>query len=296
MYPMDLNKKAVARLIADKLEGARDSLRGAWASSTPVRHLTLEDLLPVDYVRTLADHFPSPDSLMLRSSLRERKWVGVDVQRYDPRISDCLYAFQEPEVIAAVTAVTGIGGLEADATLYASGISVMGRGGFLNPHLDNSHDGDRRRYRALNLLFYVSSNWKLENGGNLELWPDRVREPVTVPSLFNRLVVMETGRRSWHSVSEVRVDQPRLCLSNYYFTATAPEDNPYTHVTTFAGRPEQPVRRVVLRLDGLLRNLMGRIVPQRLRNTKHRRTLTGAAPPSEGVENRVKEPELPTSR
>src|SRR5262249_33799788 len=204
-----LNKKAVARLIADKLERARDSLRASWCSSTPVRHFTVEALLPADYVRDLADHFPSPDTLMLRSSLRERKWVGVDVQRYDPRIGDCLYASQEPEVIAAVAAVTGIAGLQADATLYASGISVMGRGAFLNPHLDNSHDGDRRRYRALNLLFYVSPDWKPENGGNLELWPDPLRQPLTVPSLFNRLVVMETGRRSWHSVSEVRVDQPR---------------------------------------------------------------------------------------
>ena len=46
----------------------------------------------------------------------------------------------------------------------------MGRNGFLNPHIDNSHDGDIRLYRALNLLYYVFPSWQRSNGGNLELW------------------------------------------------------------------------------------------------------------------------------
>jgi Rps23 Pro-64 3,4-dihydroxylase Tpa1-like proline 4-hydroxylase len=35
----------------------------------------------------------------------------------------------------------------------------MGKGDFLNPHLDNSHDGDQKNYRAINVLYYLSENW-----------------------------------------------------------------------------------------------------------------------------------------
>ena len=32
----------------------------------------------------------------------------------------------------------------------------MPQGNYLKPHLDNSHDRDRKRYRVLNLLYYVT--------------------------------------------------------------------------------------------------------------------------------------------
>ena len=34
----------------------------------------------------------------------------------------------------------------------------------------------------------------VENGGNYELWDESVNNHILVPSLFNRLVVMETNR------------------------------------------------------------------------------------------------------
>jgi len=70
-----------------------------------------------------------------------------------------------------------------------------------NPHLDNSHDKDRNMWRALNLLYYVTPDWKIENGGNLELWPKGPKQDqITIHSKFNRLVVMATHNNSWHSV------------------------------------------------------------------------------------------------
>ena len=56
-----------------------------------------------------------------------------------------------------------IDNLEFDETLYAGGISLMKNKDFLNPHLDNSHDKDKKKYRRLNLLYYVTPDWKYEN-------------------------------------------------------------------------------------------------------------------------------------
>jgi len=230
----------------------------------------------MDWLRAVAAAFPRPEQLLQKRSLRERKRVGVAVERYDPSIGELLFAFQEPAVVAVIGAITGIDGLEPDPSLYASGISVMGRGDFLEPHLDNSHDGDQRRYRVLNLLLYAAPDRGPGDGGDLELWSAPRGTPRTVDARFGRLVVMETGPASWHSVSRVRTDRPRLCVSNYYFAARASTGGDYRHVTTFAGRPGQPVRRALLAADGLLRNALGRAFPRLLRRGPHRRPDAGA--------------------
>jgi Rps23 Pro-64 3,4-dihydroxylase Tpa1-like proline 4-hydroxylase len=252
------NRKVIADLIAEKLS---PELAACWSSSHPIRHFYVDNLFPD---LSLADKFPHPSLLLYRNSLRERKRAGVQIDRYHPDIAEYLYAFQEPIVVESIARITGLD-VEPDPLLYASGISMMLRGDFLNPHIDNSHDWSGTRYRALNLLFYVSPDWKLHYGGNLELWDDGVLSAATILSRFNRLVVMETHQQSWHSVSKVQVSQPRLCLSNYYFTT----GRTYRHATTFAGRPEQPFRRLALSVDGVSRNLIAKAAPSLLRKTTH---------------------------
>ncbi len=257
-------------LIVARLNDQAVGLRAQWNGSTPTKHFVLDDLLSIDTVNNLVGKFPAADALMLRSSLRERKRVGVELAKYDALVSEFLFAFQEPGVVTAIGEITGIVGMEADPSLYASGISVMGKGDFLNPHLDNSHDADQAKYRAVNLLFYVSPDWKEANGGNFELWEDKVIRQKTIVAQFNRLVVMATDQKSWHSVNKVESDQPRLCVSNYFFTPTAPGGEAYGHVTTFAGRPEEKVKRVVLAVDGMALNALGKMFPFLLKRSKHR--------------------------
>jgi len=90
------------------------------------------------------------------------------------------------------------------------------------------------------LLYYVTPDWKLEYGGNLEMWPNGIAEKqTTIHSKFNRLVVMVTHDSSWHSVSKIKQDAHRCCISNYYFSETSIHKNEKFHVTSFRGRPEQ---------------------------------------------------------
>jgi Rps23 Pro-64 3,4-dihydroxylase Tpa1-like proline 4-hydroxylase len=181
-----------------------------------------------------------------------------------------VFAFQDPRIVEIVAYITGIRRLEPDAELYAGGISIMGRGHFLNPHVDNSHDNERERYRVLNLLYYVSPDWTLENGGNFEMWPQGIDgAPLTVMSRFNRLLVMETSRDSWHSVNRVEVDRSRCCVSNYYFSPDPPGDESYFHVTSFRGRPGQAFRDLVLRADSALRMLIRKFARKGIAETRH---------------------------
>ncbi len=267
---MSWSRSELAEHIAARLVADRDRLREAWAASTPFRCVTIDDLIPEDTARAVAAAFPDASTLRLRNTWRERKRVGVDVAAYQPIVNDVTYAFQAESVRRAVEAITDLEGLEADPTLYASGLSVMLRGDFLNPHLDNSHDGDNRLYRAINVLYYASPDLGERDGGELELWDEGVREATLLPARFNRLAIMETHATSWHGVAEITGDAPRLCVSNYYFTARPPGGVDYSHVTSFAGRPERPMLRAFMKVDAFVLNLLGRLFPFLTTRNPHR--------------------------
>jgi Rps23 Pro-64 3,4-dihydroxylase Tpa1-like proline 4-hydroxylase len=208
--------------------------------------------------------------MVAKRSLRERKAIMARMAECNPLVGEAIYAFHEPEVVELVSQITGTPDLSADPHLYAGGISAMGRGDFLNPHLDNSHDKDRARWRAFNLLYYVTPDWPSDEGGNLELWPQGVDgEAVTIHSRFNRLAVMVTHGQSWHSVSPVQCDAVRMCVSNYFFTPRPMRQTDTFHVTSFRGRPEQRLIDTVLRADAFTRDAIRKVKPTGIVKVRH---------------------------
>jgi Rps23 Pro-64 3,4-dihydroxylase Tpa1-like proline 4-hydroxylase len=267
---VELTRKILAEAIERRLEAERANLLRQWQSSVPINYFVLDDLLPEAWTQRVRDAFPRDEQMVLKRSLRELKLVAAQMDQYDPLLEECIYAFQAPRIVELVHEITGLGALEPDELLYAGGISSMARRHFLNPHVDNSHDKFRDRYRVLNLLFYVSPDWHEGDGCNLELWPEGPRgKPLTIVSRFNRLVVMVTHEKSWHSVSANRTNRSRCCVSNYYFSKEPVDGHEYFHVTSFRGRPEQPVRDLVLRADIWLRMALRKLFPQGVRPNPH---------------------------
>jgi Rps23 Pro-64 3,4-dihydroxylase Tpa1-like proline 4-hydroxylase len=267
---MELNRSLMAGEICKALDRNLAGLANQWRANSPISHFVVDDLLPEDWASRICRAFPRGDSMTLRKSLREVKFVTAQMNRHDPLLEEAIYAFQMPEVVSRVGEITRLRALEPDTMLYAGGISMMGRGHFLNPHIDNSHDMQRQRYRVLNLLYYVSPGWKEGNGCNLELWPDGpTGKPITLVSRFNRMVVMVTHEGSWHSVSRNLSDEQRCCVSNYYFSKFPVGEQEYFHVTSFRGRPEQPVRDAVLRVDGFARQMIRKLFPLGVKQSKH---------------------------
>jgi Rps23 Pro-64 3,4-dihydroxylase Tpa1-like proline 4-hydroxylase len=256
-----MTRENLADLIIGRLESDAAAISADFAAAKEVktRYCAIDGLLPEDIAGQIAAAFPPEGEMRLLDSFRERKYTSKSLDKFDPLIADITFAFQDERVIKKVAEITGIVDAAGDPHLYAGGISAMAKGHFLNPHLDNSHDGEQRNYRVLNLLYYITPDWKSENGGNLELWDERVTTPVEIPSLFNRLVLMSTNDKSWHSVNEVKADGTRRCISNYYFSPHSPNGYETTHVTYFMARPEQKLRRIVTRLDSDLRTALRKV-------------------------------------
>lgn len=253
-------KDHFVKMILDRLELDSESIKADFETPKGVatKFAAIDDLLPQAEAERIAAAFPDSAKMRFLDSFREKKFTSKALDEFDPMIADITFAFQDERIIKKVAELTGIRDAVGDPHLYAGGISAMEQGHFLNPHIDNSHDGDRQNYRVLNLLYYITPNWEAENGGNLELWDDKVRTRVEIPSLFNRLVLMATNDKSYHSVNAVQADVPRRCISNYYFSPNSPNDYETFHVTYFMARPEQKLRRLVTRIDSDIRTLARR--------------------------------------
>ena len=254
--------RELSSLIAAELRSKSGELHAAFErpSIGRTRVAVIDNVLPPEIAKRIHDAFPPNEQMRLMSSFRERKYTSKSLEKMDPLIHHAVFAFQTSEVIAEVASITGIRDMVGDPQLYAGGISAMTKGHFLNPHIDNSHDAETRRYRVLNLLYYVTPQWSSEFGGNLELWDEAVRQRMEIPSLFNRLVIMETNQTSFHSVNEVKAAGSRCCVSNYYFSPHSPNGKEVFHITFFQARPEQPLRRLFSTADGHVRNLVRRLI------------------------------------
>jgi Rps23 Pro-64 3,4-dihydroxylase Tpa1-like proline 4-hydroxylase len=264
-----MNRSQYAEIIEKRLGGELERLRDEFRENT-VQSCVIDDLLPEEEVLKVFRAFPEKETMMLKKSLRENKYVAAQMDKYSSILEEIIFAFQDPRVLKMVETITGIHEMVPDEHLYAGGISLMAKDNFLNPHLDNSHDKNRQMYRVLNLLYYVTPDWRQEFGGNLELWDNGPKEPQRViGAMFNRLAIMATHEKSWHSVSQVIVDQSRCCVSNYYFSAKPLEDHEYFHVTSFRGRPEQPVRDLVLQGDIALRQAVRTVFKKGIVENKH---------------------------
>jgi Rps23 Pro-64 3,4-dihydroxylase Tpa1-like proline 4-hydroxylase len=263
---MSLTRTDLARRIASRLAEDSDRMRSDFATPGQIPSTLIDGLLPDEIALQIYNSFPSPDRMALKRSIKEHKHVAAQMNAYDGLLEEAVYAFQDPSVVDQIGLITGLQDIRPDENLYAGGISLMTKGGYLRPHLDNSHDGRQGSYRVLNLLYYVTPGWREAFGGNLQLWDaGPLTTPRTLESRFNRLVLMITNRTSWHSVNEITHEGARCCVSNYYFSSVPPEESDYFHATSF--RDEKAgLGDIVMQADNLARTTILKTLPGAYKN------------------------------
>ena len=266
-----MTRKDLSDLIFSKIEKNQDILSKQFEDSkNKIGFFYIDDLLPEEIAIQIHENFPKSSEMVLKKSIRENKYIAAQMDLYHPILEDIIYAFQDERIVKLVAKICAIKEAFPDDKLYAGGISLMGKNQFLNPHLDNSHDKERERWRVLNLLYYVTPDWDIKNGGNLELWPNGLSEKqITIESKFNRLAVMATHNHSLHSVSPVVVDIERKCVSNYYFSNEPLASTDTFHVTSFRGRPENKITDLILKTDTWLRMNLRKIFKKGVKDNPH---------------------------
>lgn len=241
------SSETLATTLNQRLGPLRDSLAAEWRKH-PVAHIAVDDLLPTTSAHWLSEAFPNEAKLQRVRSLSKNVHVTRALKHLSEPLEELMSAFQTQQVARLFADIVGARDLEPDYSLDASGLLSLNRGGFINPQLEASHNARGDKYCVLKAIYYLSPDWRLADGGQLELWEDGLdRLPTVTLAKFNRLTLVAMHDGSWHSINRVNAKRPRRALVHTYYASEPLARRAYKHGVSFRGRPDQSVRDLVLR-------------------------------------------------
>lgn len=209
--------------------GQTSRLREQFQAAEPFNHLVIDDFFLPEVASQLEKEFPDFDSPIWYSydNQIEKKRALNSWDRFPPMTYKVFDYLNSPEFISQLETWTGISNLRPDIGLNGGGWHAHARGGKLNVHLDYSLHPKLGWERRLNLIVYLSKEWRPEWGGGLQLWShDEARQQPgqlakTLDLKFNRAVLFDTTQNSWHGLPD-ELECPegtiRKSLAIYYLT------------------------------------------------------------------------------
>lgn len=247
---MLFNKESFAFNIKE-LENLGEQNRNAYIHAKPFPHIVLNDFLPKKHADYVLQEFPDSTSPIWldwkqRDIVHQPKKQGIGhasrLTEVSPYLLNMLSAFNSYPFLNFLEKLTGIEKLLPDPYFHGGGLHQILSGGKLAVHTDFNDLKALNLYRRINVLFYLNKNWKAEYNGELELWNDQLTQcEVAIPPLFNRLVVFNTDKKSFHGHPKP-LNTPenitRKSIALYYYTALPNAEEHYDGITDWQDIPE----------------------------------------------------------
>lgn len=194
-----------------------NKLTGATVINDPYFHMEIEDLLPTELARSLADEFlPYDDEkwFCYFNKIEDKKLLS-DWRQFPKETYQFFTFLNSPIVLESLSNIVGVQ-LYPDHGLHGGGWHIHASGGKLNPHLDYSLHPQMGLQRKLNLILYLCEDWEESYGGHFGLWnsnPDGTANAMTkeISMGFNKAVLFDTTQNSWHGMS-----RPVTCPEGKY--------------------------------------------------------------------------------
>lgn len=244
------------------LEGQIDDYAKSFSETKPVRHLVIDSFLDVEIAKAAVQAFPKMEEMDTLKDFRQVKAQDPAIDKFNSVFSEIIFQhLHSQRFLELISRITGIPSFIADNQLYAAGLAQGANSSFLNVHIDNSSHPINNWYRRLNLLIYLNKDWTEEKGGHLELWSPDMAESVAILPIFNRMVIFETTKQSWHGYRRVNTPDgdTRKSINIYYFTEQSPIGADYYHVTSFRARNSEVFNKVLYPVDNLVRTVVRRL-------------------------------------
>jgi hypothetical protein len=176
---------------------------------TPFPHVVIDDFFHLDFLKKIVEEFPPYDSGAWTAEYNNPVEIKKTCNHWDKfpkHIYQSFTYFCTEEFTELVSYFFSIKNLVPDYGLHGGGMHSHKRGGKLNIHKDYSIHPKINKMRNLNLIIYITPNWKEEWNGGLELWShdeatNKPKELVkTIDNVFNRAVIFDTTKNSWHGL------------------------------------------------------------------------------------------------
>jgi Rps23 Pro-64 3,4-dihydroxylase Tpa1-like proline 4-hydroxylase len=184
-----------------------NKLRDEFESAEPFNHVIIDNFFNEEFAAAVASEFPSYDDNVwfhYKNAIEDKKVCNM----WDKFPKDTYQAFNylTNDFTDAIRFMTNDSNIRADQGLHGGGWHAHAKGGNLNIHLDYSIHPKLKKQRKVNIIIYMTPDWKPEYGGGLELWSHNEetgwpKECIkTVENKFNRAVIFDTTQNSWHGL------------------------------------------------------------------------------------------------
>lgn len=256
---MDINADVGGKRVFDNERWSRQlgELRRVYQENSPYPHLVLDDFLNNETLENaLADfsEIEKSDAWISYVHFNENKKGLNRIDALPPNLRSVIRQLNSPGFLRFLGELSGMENLISDDTYEGGGIHQCTTGGFLNIHADFTvHPHHRGWRRRINVIVYLGKDWQDEWGGHLELWNRGMTAcEVRVAPAFNRCVIFNTDATSFHGHPDpLRCPEGcyRRSIALYYYTQ---ENSPYKRATNYRARPQDGLRRILIRIDNLM--------------------------------------------
>jgi len=231
-----------------------NSLQKKFIGAEPFDHIIIPNFFSDEYAETLYNNFPEDiesGSWHKYNNPLEIKYAYDEIENLPLPIKDSFYLLFTQEIIKKFRLLSGIIDLEFDPYLHGAGLHILPNNGRLHMHLDYEKHPFLDKERRLNVILYLSKDWKEEWNGETQLWnKDLTQCVVKSPVKFNTAIIFKTTDKSWHGLPEpIKCPEGiyRKTLAYYYVSplVTKPSDEKigndgsgYRTKATYKKRPD----------------------------------------------------------
>lgn len=217
------------------IDGAQELAR-KFLGARPFRHVCIDDFFAPEFAARLSENFPPFDE---RLAINENGEVGAKavhekIVSLGPDWEKLDELVQGEDFRALISRITGVPELKYDPYYFGGGTHENLHGQSLDAHVDFNFHPITRQHRRLNLIVYLTQEWRDEWGGSIQLHRDPYLPPeedeiATITPTFNRCVIFETNEHSWHGFPRIDLPEDKRHVSRrsfalYYYTETRPEE------------------------------------------------------------------------
>tara|TARA_B100000767_G_C19677009_1_gene497816 strand:+ start:272 stop:1066 length:795 start_codon:yes stop_codon:yes gene_type:complete len=181
-----------------------------YGKNPPFDYVVIDNFFENNFAKKIAEEFPAFNSDIWHSYNN-----AIEVKKtcnnwnVFPKDTYSVFSYFNSQEWLKYLSTQLLGGkkLYSDSGLNGGGWHAHKKGGLLNTHLDYSLHPKLQLQRKLNIIVYLSPDWKKEWGGSLGLWGNESSEKpgdlvVSLWNKFNRAVIFDTTQNSWHGLPE----------------------------------------------------------------------------------------------
>ena len=208
-------------------------LKPEFEENKPFPHVVLDDFLSNNFFSNFGiyqEEINQNEGKNFTSEVERNKWVSknTDLPNKIKLIIDSLNSEKWVKNLSKLANIENIFSTKVGNTKLAN-YHEMKNNGYLGPHVDHSDDPDTGHPHVLNLLLYLSKEWKDQWGGSTLLYNKNGKKILNeIKYKPNRAIIFLHTPYSFHGVK--KISETNNIRSSIYVDYYANSKNPYKNI------------------------------------------------------------------